>query len=317
MSAPHWLGNNSVPLMMRRVLLALLPMYATMLWYFGWGVLANVVLLVIFCVAAEVAAVRLRDRPVLPAVQDCSAVVAALLIAPCLPPGAPVHVLFTAALFAIVFAKHLYGGLGQNVFNPAMVGYVVVFVAFPQAVAEWPLLPADGTDAVSGATPLDSVKMQLGQMRTMTEIRAGSEFGWLAGHGWEWINIGALAGGLWLVRKNVISWHAPGAMLLTLGLLYFGFYAMAPATQPSPLIGLLSGGTMLAAFFIVTDPVSGAASPAGRIVFGAGAGLLTFAMRNWGAFPDGVAFAVLAMNMAAPLIDRYTLPRIYGHRKRP
>lgn len=315
-AAPHWLGLNSVPLMMGRVVLALLPMYACSVFFFGFGVLSNVLLLTVFCLLAEAAALKLRGRPVEAALRDYSALVAALLIAPCLPPDTPWWVLAVAALFAIVFAKHVYGGLGQNVFNPAMAGYVAVLIAFPQHVAEWPAIGA-AVDAVSGATPLDTVKMQLGQMRTMSEITAGDNFGWVAGYGWEWINLTALAGGLWLLKKKVISWHAPGAMLITMGLLYFGFYAFSPATQPSPVLGLLSGGTMLAAFFIVTDPVSGAATPAGRVIFGAGTGLLAFAMRNWGAYPDGIAFAILLMNMCAPLIDRYTLPRVYGHRKRP
>lgn len=316
-AAPHWLGSNSVPLMMQRVLLALLPTYACMVWFFGIGVIFNAVLLLVFCVTAEAAAVALRGRAVAPALSDCSAVVAALLIAPCLPPGMSWWPLLCAALFAIVFAKHVYGGLGQNVFNPAMVGYVVVLIAFPEQAAEWPPLQSGPVDATSAATPLDSVKMQLGQMRTMGEITAGGEFGWLAGAGWGWINLAALAGGLWLLRKRVITWHAPGAMLITLALLYFAFYAVTPATQPSPLLGLLSGGTMLAAFFVVTDPVSGAASPTGRIIFGAGTAVLCFSLRSWGAYPDGIAFAVLLMNMAVPLIDRYTVPRVYGHRKRP
>ena len=314
--APHWLGNNSVPLMMQRVLLALVPLYACSVFFFGSNILVNAALLTLFCVLGEAAALRLRNRPVRPALQDCSAIVAGLLIAPCLPPDVPWWVLAVAALFAIVLAKHVYGGLGQNVFNPAMAGYVAVLIAFPQHVAEWPAIGA-AVDAVSGATPLDAVKMQLGQMRTMSEISAGANFGWLAGYGWEWINLAALAGGLWLVKKRVITWHAPGAMLLTMALLYFVFYAFSPATQPSPLFGLLSGGTMLAAFFIVTDPVSGATTPLGRIIFGAGTGALCFAMRTWGAYPDGIAFAVLLMNMCAPLLDRYTLPRVYGHRKRP
>jgi len=316
-TAPHWIGTNTVSLMMRRVLLALLPMQACMVFYFGIGAVSNLLLLTIFSAAFEATALWLRGRPTLPGLSDGSVAVTALLLSPCLPPGSPWWVLLCASLFAVVFAKHVYGGLGQNVFNPAMVGYVAVLVAFPQQVADWPSLPATMPDALSGATPLDSVKMQLGQMRTMSEILGGSDFGWLAGAGWEWVNITALAGGLWLIRKGVITWHAPGGMLLSLGALYFVAYAITPATQPSPLFGLLSGGTMLAAFFIVTDPVSGAASPAGRIIFGAGTGALCYAMRTWGAYPDGIAFAVLLMNMAVPLIDRYTLPRVYGHKKRP
>ncbi len=336
--APHWIGNNSVPLVMQRTLGALLPALLVMTLFLGPGVLLNTLALLTFCLLVEALALRLRARPMLPALLDGSAAVTAVLLALALPPLTPWWVSFTAAVFAIALAKHVYGGLGQNVFNPAMVGYVTVLVAFPAQLADWPAvtaalqwpdtgtvlhyflsgaLPANATDALSGATPLDEVKTQLGRMRTMTEIVAQDSFGLLAGRGWEWINIAALAGGWWLIRKRVISWHAPGAMLLTLAILYFVFYALAPATHPSPLLGLLSGGTMVGAFFIVTDPVSGAASNAGRIVFGAGTGLLVFLMRKWGAYPDGIAFAILFMNMLAPLIDRYTVPRVYGHRRRP
>ena len=338
LSAPHWLGENSVPLMMRRVLLALLPMTVASCWFFGSGILINAIFASILCAGLEVGMLRLFNKPVATYLGDGSALVTALLIALTLPPFTPWWVTATACVFAIALAKHLYGGLGQNLFNPAMIGYVAALACFPQYVADWPgahsgqswpdfavslaffsngnLLPG-ALDALTGATPLDSVKDQLAQMRTMDEITAQPSFGLLAGYGWEWINLAAAGGGIWLLRKRVISWHVPGAMLITLAGLYMFFYALAPAINPSPLLGLLSGGTMLAAFFIATDPVSGAASNTGRIIFGAGIGLLCFTMRKWGAYPDGLAFAVLFMNAAAPLIDRYTLPRVYGHRKRP
>lgn len=337
-TAPHWLGNNSIPLMMRQVILALLPVCACACWYFGWGFILNLLFLCAACLGTEATALALRGRDIKAGLSDGSALVTAILIALAMPPMMPWWVSLTAALFAIGLAKHAYGGLGYNPFNPAMVGYVTVLVAFPQQLATWPAIGTESSwvslqqswqyflggndfgltaDAFSGATPLDSIKMQLGLMRTMNEITGQEHFGWLAGRGWEWINLSAAAGGLWLLRKSVISWHVPAAMLLTMALLYFGFYAVQPATNPSPLIGLLSGGTMLAAFFIATDPVSGAASNNGRIVFGIGTGILCFALRRWGAYPDGIAFAILLMNMCVPLIDRFTVPRVYGHKKSP
>lgn len=333
---PHWLGANTVQRMMRRVLLALAPVLALATLFFGIGVLLNLALACAACILCEALMLRLRRVPAGPFLADSSALVTAALLALTLPPGCPWWIVLVASLFAVVFAKHLYGGLGYNMFNPAMVGYVVVLIAFPRAVAAWPAIGPDQgwpdpaaalagflgsgaalPDAVSGATPLDAVKEQLAAMRTMREIRAQSLDGWLAGYGWEWLNLACLAGGVWLIRRGVMTWHAPVAMLATLAALYFVFFALGSAFNPSPLFGLLSGGTMLAAFFIVTDPVSGAASHTGRLLFGAGVGALTFAMRKWGAYPDGIAFAVLIMNMAAPLIDRYTLPRVYGHRRRP
>jgi electron transport complex protein RnfD len=279
---------------------------------------------------------RLRARPLAPFLLDGSAVVTGALIAMALPPLTPWWITATACLFAIVFAKHLYGGLGYNLFNPAMAGYVTVLISFPQYLATWPLLDnglsltdtgsfflsgkLPGTvslDAISGATPLDSIRIQLGQMRTMTEITAAPAFGWLAGRGWEWINLAALAGGVWLLKTTTIRWHIPVAMLIALGGLQLLAFALDPATHASPSIALLSGGTMLGAFFIATDPVTAATSNLGRLIYGAGIGALTFTLRQWGAYPDGIAFAVLLMNMTAPLIDRYTLPRVYGERRRP
>jgi len=334
--APYWRGADNITVMMTRVLIALVPMLLVCTWFLGAGVLVNLLCATVMCISLEALMLKLRRRPMAPFLLDGSAVVTAALIALTLPPLTPWWITAIASLFAIVFAKHLYGGLGYNVFNPAMVGYVVVLISFPQFVADWPIadiqstmpeliavflygeLPASvATDAYSGATPLDSIKMQLGQMKTMTEITTQADFGWLAGHGWEWINMAALAGGVWLFYKKVIRWHIPAAMLGSMAFLYLVLYALDPATHISPLIGLFSGGTMLAAFFVATDPVSAAASDRGRLIYGAGIGALCFAMRQWGAYPDGIAFAVLLMNMTAPLIDRYTLPRIYGHDKQP
>ena len=330
--APYWRGADSVSVMMARVLVALVPVSLVSTWFLGIGVLLNLLFAAATCLLLEALMLRIRQRPLAPFLLDGSALVTAALIALTLPPLSPWWVTAIACLFAIIFAKHVYGGLGYNVFNPAMVGYVVVLISFPQYVANWPdagmpastaatlnafmhgVLPAETlVDTYSGATPLDSIKMQLGQMKTLQEILIPPDFGWLAGRGWDWINLAALAGGLWLLYKNVIRWHIPAAMLGSMAILYFVLYAVDSAVHVAPLLGLFSGGTMLAAFFVATDPVSAAASERGRIIYGAGIGTLCFGMRQWGAYPDGIAFAVLLMNMTAPLIDRFTLPRIYGH----
>jgi electron transport complex protein RnfD len=239
-------------------------------------------------------------------------------------------------LFAIVFAKHLYGGLGGNLFNPAMVAYVVALVSFPQAMTAWipttdvaahGLGPLDtlltilggrpvndlGWDAVTGATALDAIRTAAASGQPIDAVRGSSAFGQLAGRGWEWIAGWYLLGGAWLLYRRIISWHVPVAVIAT-ALLFSSITWLAdPATFPSPAVDLLSGALVLGAFFIATDPVSGCTSDRGRLVFGAGVAILTLVIRRWGGYPDGVAFAVLLMNMAAPLIDRYTRPRIYGH----
>jgi electron transport complex protein RnfD len=331
--APHWLGADPVGVLMRKVMLAMLPVIVTSIWFLGIGLAINLIFACLLCWLFEAASLATRGRPIAAFANDGSAIITALLIALVLPPNVPWWVTAVACLFAIIFAKHLYGGLGYNLFNPAMVGYVVVLVSFPEELAMWPgggsaplglsaaidafLYGTVVMDALSGATPLDSIKVQLAQMLTMKEILAQESFGWIGGRGWEWINLAALAGGLWMLSQRVIRWHIPAGMLGMLILLYGCFFTFGAQTHPSPLIGLFSGGTMLAAFFVATDPVSAAASDRGRLIYGAGIGLLCFAVREWGAYPDGIAFAVLLMNMAAPLIDRYTLPRVYGHRERP
>ncbi len=336
---PHWHDGTSVSLLMRKVMLALLPVIGVSIWFLGPGVLLNLGFAIGACLALEYIALKARKRPARLFLTDGSIIVTGALLALTLPPLVPWWVTATACVFAVIFAKHLYGGLGFNVFNPAMVGYVVVLIAFPQQMAAWPVIdPAYGTvslasaiecflhgtapgtlapDIYTGATPLDTVKMELGRMLTMTEILELPGLGGIGGYGWLWINLAALAGGSWLLRAKVIRWHIPVAMLAALAGLAFVFYALDSATHPSPLFEILSGGTMIGVFFVATDPVSAATSDRGRLIYGAGIGVLCFSLRRWGSNPDGLAFAILLMNMAVPLIDRFTLPRVYGHRDRP
>jgi electron transport complex protein RnfD len=238
-------------------------------------------------------------------------------------------------LFAVVIAKHLYGGLGQNVFNPAMVGYVVVLISFPQALTAWlppaqlaanPLGLADtlvtifsgrppgglSWDAITGATPLDTIRTAVASGRMVSEARTAPIFGDFGGLGWEWIANWYALGGLYLLWRRVISWQVPVTMIGSVLLLGTAAYLMDPGSNPAPLQHVFSGALIIGAFFIATDPVSGCTSSRGRLLFGAGVGVITLVIRRWGGYPDGVAFAVLLMNMAAPLLDRYTRPRIFG-----
>jgi electron transport complex protein RnfD len=168
-------------------------------------------------------------------------------------------------------------------------------------------------DALSMATPMDSIKTRLGLSETLSEIHGSPLFGSFAGAGWEWINLWFLLGGLWLLQMKVIQWQIPVGMLAGLALIAFVFYAINPDIYTTPLFQLFSGAAMLGAFFIATDPVSACTTPRGRLYYGLGIGLLTYIIRTWGGYPDGVAFAVLLMNMAAPTIDHYTRPRVFGH----
>jgi electron transport complex protein RnfD len=336
-AAPHWRPVEDVPAFMRQVLYALAPAAIAYTWFFGPGLLVNCLIALLAAAATEALALRLRGRPLRLFMTDGSAAITAVLLAFALPPLTPWWVPAIGSAFAVGFAKHLYGGLGYNVFNPAMAGYVVVLLSFPEQMITWlppqigdldyralslgetlafslsGQLPAPLTvDVITRATPLNVVKMELGNMRTLREIVVDPVFGDFGGRGWEWVGNFITFGGLWLLYKGIIRWHIPVAMLGSLLLVALLFYAADPEVHPSPLFHLYAGGTLLGAFFIATDPVSSCTTDRGRLIYGAGCGVLAFAIRTWASFPDGVAFAVLLMNAAVPLIDRYTQPRIYG-----
>jgi electron transport complex protein RnfD len=330
-SSPHLSPQGGVTVMMSRVLIALLPGMACAVWVFGWGIIVNCLIASLAAVAAEAGMLSLRQRPVGATLYDGSALVTGVLLALALPPLSPWWIPVIGSLFAIVVAKQLYGGLGYNPFNPAMAGYVVLLISFPLELARWSppfepqglldtltlvftgALPAGATlDGLTMATPLDAVKTQLGLNVTLSEIASHGLFGHFGSRGWEWINLGYLIGGLWLLRVKVIQWQIPVATLAGLFSMALVFYAVNPDTSTSPAFQLFSGAAMLGAFFIATDPVSACTTPRGRLIYGAGIGMLTYLIRTWGGYPDGMAFAVLLMNMAAPTLDHYTQPRVFG-----
>ena len=336
--APHLAPKANVSTVMQHVLLALIPAALAHVWYFGPGFLFNLVIATIFCLAGEAAMVHLRGRPVEAALTDYSALVTAALLAFALPSLTPWWVTATGALFAVVVAKHLYGGLGFNVFNPAMAGYVVILVAFPMHLNLWVaprmgdidyqyltmfeslrytltgVLPdVLGFDAVSRATPLDAMKSGLANARTVAEVRTLPIMGDFGGRGWEWIGNFIAIGGFWLLIRKIIRWQIPVGVGIGILVPAAIMYLIEPGTNPSPGFHLFGGGTILCAFFIATDPVSAATSPKGRLIYGIGIGFLIYSIRTWGAYADGVAFAVLIMNMAVPAIDYLTQPHIVGH----
>jgi Na+-translocating ferredoxin:NAD+ oxidoreductase subunit D len=336
-TAPHLPAARSVRKIMLLALLALLPAIAAHAWFFGIGVLLQIALAVSFALLLEAAMLQLRGQPLRRFLTDGSAPLAAVLFALCLPPLAPWWIALIGMLAAIVVAKHLYGGLGHNLFNPAMVGYVVVLVSFPLELSQWPAPrsadvipptaiesmhavftgqpPRGEWDAITQATPLDATRNLRNAGYSLDEISAAPAFGAIGGRGFEWIALMFGLGGLFLLWQRVIPWQTPVALLLTVFLLTGPLHLLDPDLHPSPLQHLGSGALMLAAFFIATDPVTGCTTPRGRLVFAAGVALLTLAIRRWGNYPDGVAFAILLMNSAAPWIDLHTRPRIYGESK--
>ncbi len=342
-SSPHAHNRKSTPDIMKWVALCAIPGLLAQTYFFGWGTLVQLFLAIIFALALEAGVMLARKRHPMRALRDNSAVVTAWLLAVAIPPLAPWWILAIGIIFAIVIAKHLYGGLGQNLFNPAMVAYVVLLISFPVQMTSWSAPSELAPQAVSlgdafslvftgftlegqslqqirtafdgstMATPLDSIKTGLTTGATYSEITSQPIFSLVAGVGWEWVNLAYLLGGLALIKLRIIQWYIPVSFIATLFVLSGVFSLISPGETASPMIHLFSGATMLGAFFIATDPVSASTTVKGRLIFGAMIGLTVFIIRSWGGFPDGVAFAVLIANMCVPLIDYYTKPRTYGH----
>ncbi|MDR3353001.1 MAG: RnfABCDGE type electron transport complex subunit D [Zoogloeaceae bacterium] len=332
-SSPYLHQSNSIARVMRQVCVALLPGIFVFIWQIGLALLVQILVASVAALVFEALALRLRGRPVRPFVTDGSALVTAWLVALTFPPLSPWWLTVTGVFLAIVIAKQVYGGLGQNPFNPAMVAFAGCIVAFPAFMSQWPSLGlslslaeqieiifgfSPRLDALSGATPLSAIKATLKMESFYASIQEllGSQnlFGMFAGRGWEWVSTAYLAGGLFLLYRRVITWHVPVAFLLTLSLLACVFWVHDPSRFASPLFHLFSGGVMLGAFFIATDPVSGCATPRGKLFFGCGVGVLAYLIRVFGVFPDGIAFAVLLMNIAAPMLDRHSQPAVFGTR---
>lgn len=307
------------------VLLSLLPAAAAHVHFFGYGLIVNFALAALSGTLLEALILTLRRRSLHDGLGDLATLVTAALLAFAMPSLAPWWLTVSAMGFAVLLAKHVYGGIGRHPFNPAMVGYAVLLVSFPAQMTAWlPPGAADlsvaatlqailsGTrpealsaDLISAASPLAAVRAGLAASWTMEEIFAQSLFGSLSGEGWEWVNLLILAGGATLLALRVIGWQIPAAMLASVCACALVAHVADPGKYPGPVFNLLSGATMLGAFYIATDPTTAAHSPYGKLLYGTGIGLLTYAIRTWGQYHDGVAFAVLLMNLAAPLIDRF------------
>lgn len=318
--------------LMRWVIVATLPGIATMSYFFGLGVISNVLLAATFGVALEAALLHLRKRPIRVTLNDSSALLTGILLGVSLPPASPWWLIGVGMVAAIVVAKQLYGGLGHNPFNPAMVGYALLLVSFPTYMTLWAppqellpnglwaqitgTLPTTQLDSLSGATPLDAFKHK-GEAVLASEFWAANPLPEGTLRAWRWVGLAWLAGGVLLLVKRIISWHIPVAMLGSMVVLATLFYISDPSHFASPLFHLLTGAALFGAFFIATDPVSAASSRRGKLIYGAGIGALVMIIRTFGGYPDAVAFAVLLMNLCVPLLDIYSVPRPMGQPKAP
>jgi electron transport complex protein RnfD len=340
-SAPYAHGYNSVQKTMFTVLLALTPATLFNLYLFGWPAILLFIVTISACLAIEAGCLSLSGKPVRATLADCSAVLTGWLLAMSLPPWAPWWLGVLGAVFAIAMAKHAFGGIGQNVFNPAMVGRTVLLISFPVAMTTWivphPLFSAGAPglfeafaitfgghmpDAVSSASALGHIKTELSRHIPATESVMQTPalvdmlFGYRAGSMGETSAILILAGGLFLMFKRIISWHIPLSVMGGLFVMASIFHAIDPARFTSGIFHLVSGATFLGAFFIATDYVTSPVSKKGQLIFGLGCGVLIWLIRNFAGYPEGVAFAVLLMNGLAPIIDQYTRPRAFGRNRK-
>lgn len=310
--------NPRTSRIMSLVLLALVPGAAVMIWHWGLGVLVNLLTGMSASVLFEATILSLRKRPVLPVLGDGSALVTGALIGLSLPPDLPVWMVGVGCFFAVVIAKQLYGGLGHNVFNPAMVGYAVLIISFPLAMSSWPDMPPAAhsfdermidekvIDGQTGATPLDAFRNKGALTHDEFKREEGMQFRLTQ---WREINLAFLTGGLLLIWLRLSRWRAPLAMIVSLFLCSALSYDGGSSVGLGPTdMHLFAGATMMAAFFIVTDPVTSPVTEKGQWIFGAGVGVLVFLIRSLGAFPDGVAFAILLMNGFTPLINLWMDP---------
>ena len=344
--SPHNVAQVDVSRVMRSVALATVPGIVTLVYFFGVGVLFQIALCISVALASEAIILKIRKRAVTSTLKDNSALLTGLLLGISIPPLAPWWISVIGVVFAIVIAKQLYGGLGFNLFNPAMVGYVLLLVSFPVAMTNWQV-PMElsqfnltigdtlsaiftGTtttnltvndlrqtiDGITMATPLDTLKTDLSSGLTATESFKNPVFGDFVSAGWIWVNLAFMLGGIWLLVQKIIRWHIPLAFIGVLALCATLGYVMDPDTNGSAIFHVLSGATMFGAFFIATDPVTAATSNKGKLIFGAIIGVLVYVIRSYGGYPDAVAFAVLLANMTVPLLDMYSKPTSYGHGKK-
>jgi len=308
------LNTNQI---MRQVIYALALGVSASYIFFGWGIIIQILLGVFSALVIEAAFVVMRGRPALESINDGSAVLTAVLLAISIPSIAPWWIIVVGVAFAIIFGKQLYGGLGSNPFNPAMLGYAFLLISYPLQMTTWPvdfsafsqainiIFNALSFDGLSGATRLDEIKtgLSLGNNLATMQVYSTSQ---------AWINAGFLVGGIYLLARKVIFWHIPVAFLSGIVVMALLVAVLDSQTHLPVQNHLMLGGTMLGAFFIATDPVSASTTPKGRLIYGFLIGVLIVVIRNYGGYPDGVAFAVLLINMTVPLIDHYTQPKVFG-----
>ncbi|VFP83921.1 Electron transport complex subunit RsxD [Candidatus Erwinia haradaeae] len=347
-SPPYIHNNNTTGHIMMLVIIAMTPGIAIQYYFFGLGTLVQILIAISVALSTEVIILKARGYPIVKTIKDNSALLTAIILGTSIPALSPWWITTIGTMFAIIIAKQVYGGLGHNPFNPAMVGYVVLLISFPVQMTNW--LPFNeiknrnltametlhiiiyhhtqprftpstldlDIDGISQATPLDYFKTSLHEGQAVEKVLAQPIYKNYLTHSacWRWVNAGFLIGGIFLLITRTIRWHIPVGFLVSLTFCSSIGWLYAPSYLLPPTLHLFSGATMLGAFFIATDPVTASTTNNGRLIYAVIIGLLTWLIRSYGGYPDGVAFGVLLANICVPLIDHYTQPRVYGHIKR-
>ena len=318
--SPHTHSGESTSRLMYNVVLALAPALAVTLFYFGMGALVVTLISITSCLLFEYLIQKFLLK-VKPTISDGSALVTGLILAFNLPSNLPWWIVVIGAIIAIGVGKMSFGGLGNNTFNPALVGRVFLLISFPVHMTSWPL-PIESRmsyiNAVTGATPLAIVKEGLGKGDTMSVISEQIPshmqlfMGTMGGSLGEIAAFALIIGFVWLLVTKVITWHIPVSIFTTIVAFTGILWLINPQANADPLFHLLTGGVMLGAIFMATDYVTSPMHPKGMWIFGVGIGLITVIIRVWGAYPEGISFAILIMNAFVPLINRYVKPKRFG-----
>jgi len=301
--SPHMFSKLSTPAIMRSVLLALLPAVGASIYFFKMRAVLLILTTSLSCLMAEVVFQKLRGKPI--AILDGSALVTGVLLALILPPGLPLWIAVVGGVVAIILGKQIFGGLGHNIFNPALVGRAFLLISFPKFMTSW--VKPISLDTVTTATPLGLMKFNHIQT-SLSDLFFGNVSGSLG----ETSAVCIIIGGLYLILRKCMDWRVPVGFLGTAAVLGIVFNIANPAEFPSVWFHLLSGGLMIGALFMATDPVTSPVTKLGRWVFGIGCGIVVVIIRLLGGMPEGVTFAILIMNAATPLINIATKPRRFG-----
>lgn len=321
-SSPHAQSEETIEKIMYYVILALLPAAGVGIYFFGFNAIRVIALSVVTAIISEALMQKAMGRRI--TVKDGSAVLTGLLLAMNLPSNAPWWLVVIGSAFAIVVGKQIFGGLGFNIFNPALVARVFLIISWPVQMTTWPrpvpLFSKASVDAVTGATPLGLLKAELLLKDNIGEVANISLIdpiiGNIGGSLGEVSAIALLLGGIFLIYRNYISWHIPASFIGTVIIISSIFWIIDPTRYAGPLFHTVSGGLMLGAFFMATDYVTSPITPKGMLIFGFGCGLITILIRLFGTYPEGVSFAILLMNMVTPLIDKYIKPTLFGEVKK-